>query len=317
MVEGDRGIPPRRIGMPDVERLERATARFRAIDYPSGGGACCEEVGAAVADAERLLTASASRVVRGRLLVALADLHNLAAWTCFDVGSPGRADRHWTRALALATEAADHSLVANIRYRTGRVHLHGHAPSRALGLFEAGARAARMAGSQHTTALLLTNQAWALAALGDRPGALRRLGQALDHFDRSRPDAAPAWARFFDEVDLSAMLGVVHTELALSTGAAHTSLAISALVRATESYGPGMARSRVFSLIALAVDHVLDGDFDHAARVAAEAVEGARGVRSARVVDRMRPLARLAERRGAADVSAAVADYLAAPRPAW
>jgi hypothetical protein len=51
-----------------------------------------------------------------------------------------------------------------------------------------------------------------------------------------------------------------------------------------------MRRSRVFCLTMLALNHVLDGNLDHGARIATRAVHQARTLTSTRVADRMRPL---------------------------
>ncbi|QFZ18128.1 hypothetical protein [Saccharothrix syringae] len=292
----DRGQYPARIGAADVAELEERTRGLRARDYRGGGGTCRGAAIAAAAAGERLLGATASPRVRRRLLVALADLHNLAAWTCFDTGLDGPAVRHWTRAEELAASADSPELVANIHYRVGRLHLHRGDPVAALGCFGQGLVAARRAGSPHATAILRANQAWALAGRGDRAAALRRLGQAHEAFAACRPADAPAWARFFDETDLTAINGMVHTELARTVDPVHAATAIPALTSAVAGYPGDMHRSRTLSLIALTANHLVDNDFAEAAAVGERALELAAGVDSARVADRLRPVGELAGR---------------------
>jgi hypothetical protein len=75
-------------------------------------------------DRIHLLTADYADKVGSRLHLALADLHNLAGWTSFDVGLYSPARRHFAHALEQAKHANDSSLVANVLYRMGRLHLH-------------------------------------------------------------------------------------------------------------------------------------------------------------------------------------------------
>ncbi|MEV0676334.1 hypothetical protein AB0I60_07390 [Actinosynnema sp. NPDC050436] len=304
---------PARIGADDVARVEAETGHLRGLDYLRGGGACRDAVVSCAAWGDRLLRATATTAVATRLRVALADARNLAGWTCFDTGLDRAAERHWARALELASEAGDQDLVANIRYRSGRLRLHHGRRREALEVFDLGVLAATRAGSHHATALLRANQAWAHAGLGDRDLAETRLRQAHDEFARTSDGVIPGWARFFDETDLSAVTGLVHTELARTVEAGHTATAIPALASAVAGYPDAMARSRALSLIGLTANHLLDSDFDHADQVGARALAVAAGIGSTRVADRLRPLRHLADRyRGdphARDLAARIAAF--------
>jgi len=282
---------PRQTGMSDVRSVESATRQFRALDYRFGGGSCREAVLTMAMWADRLLKQSnATEVVRDRLQVAMADLHNLAGWTCFDTAKPESARYHFDQALQLAVLAGSHDLAANILYRTGRVHLHHEAWRDALHAFRLGQGSAERGGSDLSVAILCANQAWAHAKMGDRDDALERLGAARDAFDRADRDTAPAWAEFFDETDLAAITGVIYTDLARTVDSSYTTLAIPSLTLAVDSYPRGMARSRALSQIALAMNHVIEHDFDQAAKIGIQAVDSAEEVMSLRVRDRMRPL---------------------------
>ncbi|MEU4448744.1 tetratricopeptide repeat protein [Actinosynnema sp. NPDC050801] len=287
---------PARIGVEDVERLEAETERLREVDYRRGGGACRDAVVASATRSDRLLDAEVAGAVRRRLLVALADLRNLAGWTCFDTGRDDAATRHWDRALDLAAEAGHHDLEANIHYRVGRLRLHRGERREALEVFSSGLAAARRAGSRRAVAMLHANQAWAHAGLGDRDEAMRLLRLAHDEFARTPSGPAPGWVRFFDESDLCGLTGVVLTELARTVDPSHTSTAIDSLSAAVAGYPEEMTRSRAFSLVALTVNHLVDRDFDHAAEVGGRALAAATAVNSTRVADRLRPLRHLADR---------------------
>ncbi|MBB5960186.1 tetratricopeptide (TPR) repeat protein [Saccharothrix tamanrassetensis] len=294
MAEQDR--VPARIGVGDVVRLEAETERLRGLDYRHGGGSCRDSVIATAAWNDQLLRAKATATARSRLHVALADVHNLAGWTCFDTGLEQAATKHWDRALELGAVVGHQDLIANIHYRAGRMRLHNGRRRDALEVFDLGVVAAKRARSHHATAMLRANQAWAHAGLGDQGMALIRLRQAYEEFAQATVSAVPSWARFFDETDLSALTGVVHTELARTVDPCHTATAIPALTAAILGYPDGMTRSRALSLIALTANHLLDNDFAHADLVGRRAVAAAGRVSSIRVADRLQPLRHLAGR---------------------
>ncbi|MGW4110800.1 tetratricopeptide repeat protein [Actinosynnema sp. NPDC004786] len=287
---------PAHVGVEDVERLEAETERLREVDYREGGGACRDAAIAHAARHDRLPDAVTAGPLRVRLLVALADLHNVAGWTCFDTGREALAARHWDRALDLAVEAGHEDLQANIHYRVGRMRLHRGRRCEASREFALGLVAARRAGSARAVAVLHANQAWARAGLGDRSGALRLLHLAHDEFSRAPSGPVPGWVRFFDEPDLCGLTGVVLTELARTVDPAQTSAAIDSLTAAVAGYSERMSRSRTFSLVALATNHLVDRDFDQAAEVGERALAAAGSLDSTRVADRLRPLRRLADR---------------------
>ncbi len=290
------GCVPARIGAGDVTRLEAETERLRGLDYRQGGGACRDSVIVTAAWGDQLLRATASAPVRARLHVALADVYNLAGWTCFDTGQEQAAERHWDRALRLASGVGHHDLMSNIHYRSGRMRLHNGRRREALEIFDLGVLAAKRAGSHHATALLRANEAWAHAGLGDQGMAVIRLRQAYEDFAHAVDSCIPSWARFFDETDLSALTGVVHTELARTVDPGHTTTAIPVLTAAVLGYPDGMKRSRVLSLIALTANHLVDHDFDQADLVGKQAIAAAATVSSIRVADRLQPLRHLADR---------------------
>ncbi|ANZ35191.1 hypothetical protein BBK82_03020 [Lentzea guizhouensis] len=267
-----------------MEQLEAQTRSLRSVDYQFGGGTCRDAVVVRIYWAQQLLNAEATDQVRARLHSAVADLHNLAGWTSFDSGQVGAAYHHFDRALEFARH--DEDLTTNIVYRRGRVHLHHGAPGDALAYFQRGAL------SPLASSIMHANEAWAYARQGRAEEALRTLGKAKDAFARADDEHVPDWARFHDETDLTAMIGIVHTELG------DTGPAISALTVAIEQFGPAMARSWTFCLIALASCHFMDGDSDVGRTVGVQAMGAAEGLRSERVWDRMRPMAHLAASRG-------------------
>jgi transcriptional regulator with XRE-family HTH domain len=204
---------PQRIGLADVEQVETVTRTLRALDYQYGGGVCRDAVLAQLLWSQRLLGSDCSEDVALRLHQALADQHNLAGWTSFDVGLYGPARDHLARALEQAKHAGNSSLAANILYRMGRVHLHCDRVRDALRFFQLGQICAQDASCERTVAMLCANEAWAYARLGSAELAIKSINRARDEFARAQDHRSPTWVGFFGPADLDALTGMVHLGL--------------------------------------------------------------------------------------------------------
>ncbi|MEV4378525.1 helix-turn-helix transcriptional regulator [Streptosporangium sp. NPDC049644] len=281
---------PHRIGMADVEQIETVTRTLRALDYRHGGGVCRDAVVAQLAWSQRLLRASCPESVTLRLHQALADQHNLAGWTSFDVGLYGSARSHLARALEQAKHARNSSLAANVLYRMGRVHLHCDRILDALRFFQLGQICAQDASCERTVAMLFANEAWAYALLGDSDLALKSINRAADELARARDRESPAWVSFFGAADLDATSGMVHADLAETHLDSHLGIAERFLTDALGQRDPSMARSRAFELTALATVQLRAGDMTAGIANGNEAVTLATEIRSMRITDRLAPL---------------------------
>jgi transcriptional regulator with XRE-family HTH domain len=277
------------IGTCDIEQIEAITGVMRALDYRHGGGACRNAIVAQVAWAQQLLASEYTDEVGHRLHLALADLHNLAGWTSFDVGLFSSARRHFGRALEQAKHAEDLPLVANVLYRIGRLHLHRGFHRDALKFFQLGQIAAQDSGSELTVAMLCANEAWSYALLGDEDQALKSIGRAQDEFARAQAENAPVWVRFFGLADLHAMMGMVYAFLP-GRQSSHLTTAVENFGVSLGARGDAMARSRTFELTALATVHLQLGELAEGVTLGREAASLAGQVRSVRTVDRLEPL---------------------------
>lgn len=288
---------PGRVGLSDVRQIEASTKALRGLDYQYGGGACRDAVVAQLSWAQRMLDAQIADTVRPRLFTAVADLHNLAGWTSFDIDLVDSARFHFSKALELAREVQNNSLLANVLYRMGKIYMEKDAPNDALKLFQLGQIAAQDSGSEIAVALLCANEAWAYSKLGDADQTQKMIGRAQDEFARADPKRTPGWARHCDEYELCASTGTVHFTLAragvsekVQDPAKHMRLAIPNLQRAIDGYGPEMARTHAFNLTTLAAAHLWEGDVSHGVRLGRAALEMASDVKSARIATRLKPL---------------------------
>jgi len=293
----EAGTPlPGRVSRGDVDQVEAITSALRGLDYGHGGGACREAVVAQTRWVHQLLAAGATDDVRHRLVLACADLDNLAGWTSFDVGLYACARGYFARALTQARRAGDASLIANVLYRAGRLHLHQGLTREALRFFQLGQIAAVESCCLVTVAMLSANQAWAYGILGDVVQATTALNRAHEDFARATGPTAP-WVRFFGPTDLEALSGMAQLELA-AHDRSRLALARVSLGTALAARGSDMARSRTFELTALAVAVLRDGDVDEGLSLGEEALDLAQRVRSVRVLDRLHPLAAAAAEAG-------------------
>jgi hypothetical protein len=299
MTATNEGEPmPIGIGTHDVGQLEAAVGVLRALDYRQGGGFCRDAVRVLKTASLLLHWGTVPGLLRSRLLTVLADVHNLVAWTEFDIGRREAARHRFERALELATEAGNDNLVANIHYRIGRLHLHHRSVAEASAQFRLGRAAALRSGSRRALAILVANEAWAFAMDGDEHAALTRLEMARQTFaDGGTWPPPQPWEAFFRGPDMAAMQGTVLTELAETVAARHSGHAIPHLAAAAAHYCADMARSHALTLTMLAQNHALRGDVEEAARVGAEAAGLASHVGSARLQDRLAPLERLLHER--------------------
>ncbi|MFC3891242.1 tol-pal system YbgF family protein [Lentzea rhizosphaerae] len=279
------------IGLSDVTRLEEDTRALRESDYRSGGESCLDGVRHRIRESVPLLAVPVPEQVRRRLHVAVADLRNLAGWVCFDAGLVSSAHNHFSHALVLAGLARDDRLTANVCYRLGRVHLHHGHPDEALRYFDLGQLAACRSGDQLDASILSVNSAWAYAKKGAEHEARTLLDRGQEQFAAADHTSTAGWAAFFTAGDLSALAGAVYTDLADTAGPRHARTAVPLLTTAIDDYSDDMARSRTFSLILLSTSHLISGDTDAGVNTGMRALMSAGAVGSARVRDRLRPLA--------------------------
>ncbi|MDQ1294562.1 MAG: hypothetical protein QG608_2447 [Actinomycetota bacterium] len=239
----------------------------------------------------RLLHAEATHALRRQLHITLADLHNLAGWTSLDVGLYRPARRHFAEAITQARQAGEPSLLANVIYRTGRLHLHRGLTVHALRFFQLGQIAARDAADPLAVAVLSANEAWAYGMLGDSAQAVGCLHRAREEHARAEPATAAPWVRFFGPADLDASTGMVHLGLAAADApAADLSTARETLTASLAARGSDMARSRAFELTALATVCLRDHDPGEGIPLARQVAELVGELRSVRVIDRLAPL---------------------------
>jgi hypothetical protein len=130
--------------------------------------------------------------------------------------------------------------------------------------------------------MLYTREAWAYAHQG-RTGAFWRAAEkARESLSRATAGAEPHWIQYFDEAELSGVIGGRLLELA-HRGEPSAGQAAEHIERAIKLRGPDSLRSSALDRIGLADARLLDGELEEAARLGRDALAAAEMTRSDRV----------------------------------
>jgi len=295
----------RRIGAGTVDAVERRARRLRLLDDHVGGYRTYPIIRGELAATARLVREAAytERVGR-RLLVAVADLCQLAGFVAADAGRPAEARHlHLTGVRAAhaggSVESAANSL-GSLAYLEGNVG----DPRRAVLLAQSAFAGVRTSGRATVKALTLERLAWANARAGEPAAAARALGMVEEVYLTPSPADDPPWTYWLSADEVEVMAGRVWTELH------QPSRAIPVLERAVAGYGTELPREAALYLTWLAEALIQAGDIPAAADRAAQALRLARNAHSRRAIDRIATVrALLSPHTGVAEVAAFEAEY--------
>lgn len=271
---------PRRIGMGDVDRLQRRFADIIASDHRHGGQLGIERQAAALADEALNLqnAGSATQRVRNRLYACAASFRSSAMWAAIDGRRYNDAQGHMREAQALAEMSGDQAIKFRIWSHAGTMYRHMGRPADALAAND-------VARNLHITrrdplfaSLGLARQAAIHGGAQDRTGARRAFDQAQDAMDRADPTAyRPVWMlAFYDQAELDSLALTAHLALGdYQTAEFHAHRCLSGL-------RPHMRRSRAITTARLAHAQLAQGDAD-AATITAMSVSTDAATQHARV----------------------------------
>ncbi|MFJ4504258.1 XRE family transcriptional regulator [Streptomyces sp. NPDC088864] len=257
---------PRRIGMSDVNRLNKRFAEIIASDHRHGGQPRIEEQAAALAEEALNLqnAGSATQRVRNSLYASGAAFRSSAMWAAIDGRRYDVAKAHMREAQALAEMSGDQAIKFRIWSHAGTMYRHMGRPADAIAAND-------VARNLHITrrdplfaSLGLARQGATLGLTGDTAAVRHSLGCARDALERAEPDLdRPVW--------MTAVL----------TGAELETLALSAYLRLgdftqAEAHAhrsltllrPQMRRDRAINTVRLARAQLGQGAADTATRTA-------------------------------------------------
>ncbi|PUB32580.1 hypothetical protein C8K30_1011106 [Promicromonospora sp. AC04] len=281
---------PDKIGTSDVAHVEALTDAMRLVDDKHGGGACRDAIAAQVRWSQQLLTTQMAEVTRKRLLIALADLHVVAGWSSFDLGMHTVAASYFKRALDLSRAGDNWALTATVLYTMARLHLHIGMPGVGLRFLQLGQIAAQSSGSPFMVSLICVNEAWAHAMMDNRRQMEQSLVRAADELHAADDNQPRRWPRFYGQGELHAMTGTAQSALPSADDALLDS-ARQNLEHSFTERGDEHPRSSALALPILALTDLRLGNIDAGLDRAGRALSAARQINSARIVDRLTPLA--------------------------
>lgn len=263
----------------DVDAVREATVMFGNFDYKFGGGRPKPLV-AQYLDSEvmpLLKGADLTTAIGKQYAAEVAALARLAAWTAYDTGAHGMAQRYFVQAFRLAKAAGDRALCGRIlAAMSHQANFLGHF-DRAVDLARGAHQGAAGAATPTAMALFHAMEARALASVGDAPGVSRALSAAERWHSQSVPANDPSWVRHFDASELHAEFAHCFRDLGQPERAAHH--AAASIQESSSLY----VRSLSFCRTVLATSHLLSRDLDEALAVARGVVDTAATLKSARV----------------------------------
>lgn len=272
---------PARVSPADVALLGAARAHYEQMYRKAGGLATrARIVGFLNTETAPLLRGGYGDALGRRLHRATGGLVAVAGICAYDSDAQGLAQRYFHQALRLAKASGDRGLGAYAVALLVNQSLFLGDHRQAVAFAEA---ALRSAGRELTPALaadLTAMQAKAYARLGDGTAARACIRRAETEAERIRPGGEPAETGYVQP-------GLVNVQVAEALlglgelGAAHEHAA--AAVRT-----PAHDRGRVHRLAVLCRIELRRGEPERAARTAVEMAEGARGMESRRLRDRLR-----------------------------
>jgi len=192
---------------PVVDQIESSVPLLQRLDDERGGASGLSYVGAQVRAALLVLregghTESTTR----RLLVAVADLTQLAGWMAFDAGQHGLAQRYFFTGLRAANDAA---------YRPMQAHILADLSFQAATLGESrdgvafGEAAHRLAEStaKSVQAPVMSRLAYAYASAGRVADCERTWQSAREQLEQCRHAQTPAWMYYLTPNHLDCQAG--------------------------------------------------------------------------------------------------------------
>jgi transcriptional regulator with XRE-family HTH domain len=284
--ERPTGSGDRLVGLPDVETVRRITSTYRTLDNQYGGGHIRDSV-------IRFLGNDVVELLNGRydpgtgraLFSAVAEATQLAAWTSYDAGMHGLAQRYMIQSLRFATAAADRALGAEILAAMSHQAAYMGASAEAVDLALAAGRTAKDAGMAAIQAEAAVLEAQGYAVGSNENACTAALNRAEKIFNKAERASDPQWIGYFDEAYLAAKFG--HCFTALGRG----DIAQRFAARSLKMDGKNYARGRQFNLVLLAVAHVQDKEPEESARFGMKALDAVEGLHSSRARDYLADLA--------------------------
>ena len=222
-----------------------------------------------------------------RLLTAIRELAQLAAWVAADSDQRNAAFGYVRGGVLAARAAGDAALAGDIISTLSYQIANTGDPRDAAVLARTAYSGAQHQATPRTKALLLERIAWTDAKSGDGQSCERSLGAVDDNFSRGPRDNDPDWIYWLNPQEINVMAGRCYTELKIPVRA-------EPLLRdAISQYDPTLTRENVLYLSWLAESYVQLGEIEEAAAVGMRALQLGMHTASTRANERLQHIAEL------------------------
>ncbi|MEV0883581.1 XRE family transcriptional regulator [Streptomyces microflavus] len=241
---------PRRIGMSDVNRLNKRFAEIIASDHRHGGQPGIEERAAALADEALNLqnAGSATQRVRSSLYASGAAFRSSAMWAAIDGRRYEVAKAHMREAQSLAEMSGDQAIKFRIWSHAGTMYRHMGRPADACAANDVARNLHLTRRDPLFASLGLARQGAIHGTAQNRTDTRRAFEQAQDAMLRADPaDHRPVWLlAFYDQAELDSLALSAYLSLGdYPTAEYHAH-------RCLASLRPHMVRSRAITTTRLA-----------------------------------------------------------------
>ncbi|MGH3973485.1 MAG: XRE family transcriptional regulator, partial [Pseudonocardiaceae bacterium] len=292
LLEGTKPTPiPTRVGATEIEQTRAAAQVFSSWDFTYGGGLARDAAMGQLRWSAGLLDATCPDRLRPELFSAVGSLAHRVGLMTFDAGAYEDARQVLIFALVCAEQAGDWNLRAYVLDGMALLAIWTGQPDEGLTLTEhALVRADRL--TETGQAMLHTDRARALAKMRRVNETLTAVGTAEDHFARSTPADDPPFLGNYNAAFLAGNTG--HALFDLAILGHNRTQATDRLTAAATGHTASHPRSGAICLTKLASLTMATGDPLQAVAIGATALDVAGAIRSRRVTDNLRELARYA-----------------------
>jgi hypothetical protein len=277
-----------------IEQVEETIPRLRQLDdRQGGGGASLSYVHAQFQAVGQLLkTAEHGGQVTRRLLVALAELGQLAGWMAADAERHGLAQRYYLTALRAAHNAGDKALGA---HALGAMACHAASREQAADAISLGTAAVEMAHRSPATvqALATSRLAYGYALVGDAERFHAAHGRARELAEHPTGHQ-PRWAYYVSPQFADTNGGFYQVSLGMAcsrNSRRHFGNAVTLLTPSATAPDYWSPRDAILTGTALATAYLGRGELEQACEVGRTTLERLPQVNSPRCLTDLRRLA--------------------------
>ncbi|HMH91520.1 MAG TPA: hypothetical protein VK586_10605 [Streptosporangiaceae bacterium] len=282
---------PGKVNPEHIGQVRQLTETYRGWVYQHGASGQLQRSIARLLDhATGMIARASDPQLRLTLLDATADVANLAAYACRDLGLHAYAQQHYLLSLQAAQAAGDHALAGHAVVRMAGHHIELAQPHEVLAYLDAARKTTRFTAGERSNQYAI--EAWARAQSAMAQGVHRAVGHAEEESGRADDRSGPGWrVRHVAEAELYSLTGAGYAELARHDPA-QAPEAIRRLTAALDLRGIDGARNATLDRISLAEAHLAAHNLTEALHAGNDAVDSASHSSSRRVRVRLDELAR-------------------------